>query len=53
MQSYTRYNYEPAAPVSSLWKGTYYLDRVDNLERRFYGRALHTAARMLARVARR
>lgn len=51
-QTYTKFDYKPQAPVSSLLKGTFYLDNVDKLERRFYGRAFHTLAASAIRVAR-
>ena len=43
-ESYTKFDYAPEQPVSSLDKGTYYLTEVDALERRQYARAYHTAA---------
>jgi hypothetical protein len=51
-QSYTKFDFKPAAPTTSLWKGAFYLDHVDKLERRFYGRSFHTMAAAAIRTAR-
>lgn len=45
--AYTRFDYSPKANLGALNKGTYYLTKVDNYERRFYARAFSTAARLL------
>lgn len=42
--THSRTNYKPTQPVTSLKKGTYYLERVDDQSRRFYARAYHTVA---------
>lgn len=47
-KNYTKYDYTPEEPVSSVAPGTYYLAEVDRLERRTYARALHTSAAPLA-----
>ena len=46
LQDYTRSDYSPECGTANLFPGTFYLDRVDSLERRFYQRhrGLHTAA---------
>eukprot|EP00055_Hartaetosiga_balthica_P004190 m.10515 g.10515 ORF g.10515 m.10515 type:complete len:509 (+) comp3682_c0_seq1:60-1586(+) len=38
-KNYTKMNYKIANPTNGLFPGTYFLKEVDNMERRFYGRA--------------
>lgn len=50
-QDYTRFDFSPAdtAAPDAVAPGTYILNTIDNLERRFYSRALHTMTPALAR----
>eukprot|EP00039_Didymoeca_costata_P008966 m.119091 g.119091 ORF g.119091 m.119091 type:complete len:297 (-) comp14304_c0_seq2:62-952(-) len=50
-ESYTKFDYEPSQPISELQKGTYYLQKVDDKERRIYSRAFHTQAGAAVRIA--
>eukprot|EP00043_Microstomoeca_roanoka_P000624 m.28255 g.28255 ORF g.28255 m.28255 type:complete len:506 (+) comp10422_c0_seq2:337-1854(+) len=54
-KEYTRYDFSPEAKDTELFPGTYYVDRIDNLERRFYARAraMHTLAAAAATLAQR
>eukprot|EP00729_Bicosta_minor_P010031 gene10031-32060_t len=48
--TYTNFDYEPTESTASLAKGTYYLTKIDELERRHYARAYHTSAATAAAV---
>eukprot|EP00049_Salpingoeca_infusionum_P018593 m.357923 g.357923 ORF g.357923 m.357923 type:complete len:508 (-) comp17988_c0_seq1:359-1882(-) len=45
---YTKYDFKPEAQVDSMFKGTYYLNQIDGLERRYYSRSMHTMSAPLA-----
>lgn len=49
--TYTNFDYEPTESTASLAKGTYYLTKIDELERRHYARAYHTSAATAAAPA--
>lgn len=47
-KDYTRFDYKPTVGKEAVNPGTYYLTNVDNMERRFYSRAMHTMTPALA-----
>ncbi|EGD73603.1 hypothetical protein PTSG_05313 [Salpingoeca rosetta] len=51
---YTRFDFSPESRDTNLFPGTFFLDRVDSLERRYYAqkRAMHTCAAAVAAVPR-